>query len=108
MKSARDFRLVLVTAPDLKTARRLAETTLRARLVACVNLVPHIESRYWWQGRRERAKEVLLVFKTIQSKLSGLEALILAKHPYDTPEFIVLPLIAGAASYLSWLKGSVR
>jgi len=108
MRSARQFHLVLVTAPDLKTARALAEATLRARLAACVNLIPGIESHYWWLGKLERGKEVLLVLKTVKSKLAGLENLILAKHPYDTPEFIVLPLIAGAARYLAWLTASLR
>ena len=108
MKRAQNFHVVLVTAPDLKTARALAEASLRARLAACVNCIPGIESHYWWRGKLERGKEVLLVLKTLKSKLPGLEDLILAKHPYDTPEFVVLPLIAGAARYLAWLTASLR
>ncbi len=107
MKLARQFHVVLVTAPDLKTARALAAATLRARLAACVNLVPRIESHYWWGGKLERGQEVLLLFKTVKSKLPGLEKLILGEHPYDTPELVVLPLTAGAAGYLDWLSASV-
>ena len=107
MKLARQFHVVLVTAPDLKTARALAAATLRARLAACVNLVPRIESHYWWGGKLERAQEVLLLLKTVKSKLPGLEKLILGEHPYDTPEFVVLPLTAGAERYLDWLSASV-
>jgi periplasmic divalent cation tolerance protein len=103
MKSAAGFAMVLVTAPDLKTARRLAKFALQARLIACANLVPGIESHYWWQGKIESGREVLLVLKTRHSKLALLEKLILAKHPYDTPEFLVLPLKAGTPGYLGWL-----
>jgi periplasmic divalent cation tolerance protein len=106
MKSAERFSIVLVTAPDLKTARVLARAALQARLIACANLIPKIESHYWWQGKIESGAEVLLVFKTQKSKLASLEKLILAKHPYDTPEFIVLPLSAGNQRYLEWLKSN--
>ena len=108
MKSARKFSLALVTAPNLKTARALAKAALDARLVACANLVPAIESHYWWQGKLERSSEVLLVFKTVQGRLSALEKVILARHPYDTPEFIVLPLTVGTPRYLDWLAASVK
>jgi len=103
MKPATKFAIVLVTAPDLKTARLLARTALSARLIACANLVPKIESHYWWQGRIESGAEVLLVLKTRKSRLAALEKLVLAKHPYDTPEFLVLPLTAGSKRYLDWL-----
>jgi periplasmic divalent cation tolerance protein len=103
MKSASKFAAVLVTAPNLKTARALAKAALQMRLIACVNLVPRIESHYWWQGKIESGAEVLLVLKTRKSKLPALEKLILAKHPYDTPEFLVLPLNAGSRRYLDWL-----
>ena len=108
MKSAARFAVVLVTAPDLKTARRLARGALTARLIACANLVPKIESHYWWQGKIESAAEVLMVCKTTQTKLAAFEQFILKNHPYDTPEFVVLPLAKGTARYLDWLAASVK
>jgi periplasmic divalent cation tolerance protein len=107
MKSAAQYAVVLVTAPDLKTGRALAQAALQARLAACVNLVPRIESHYWWQGKLERGSEVLLVLKTTQAKLAALEKVILARHPYETPEFLVLPLVQGTSRYLGWLAASV-
>jgi len=107
MKSAAPFAIVLVTAPDLKAARALAKKALQAKLIACANLVPKIESHYWWRGKIESGAEVLLVLKTQKSKLVALEKLILANHPYDTPEFFVLPLRAGSRKYLNWLANAV-
>lgn len=108
MKSAGKFNIVLVTAPDLKTARLLARAALQARLIACANLVPKIESHYWWRGKIESSAEVLVVLKTTKSRLPALEKLILARHPYDTPEFLVLPLLAGSQRYLGWLNSNTR
>ena len=107
MTSARSFALALVTAPDLKTARALAKAALRARLVACANLIPGLESHYRWQGKIEKSREVLILFKTIQRQLRGLEKLVIARHPYDTPEFIVLQLSRGNKRYLDWLAANV-
>ncbi|HEY4417644.1 MAG TPA: divalent cation tolerance protein CutA [Verrucomicrobiae bacterium] len=108
MKSAAKFAIVLVTAPDLKTARRLARAALAARLIACANLIPKLESHYWWQGKIESGTETLLILKTPKNKLAALEKLLLAQHPYDTPEFLVLPLSAGTGKYLAWLAESCR
>src|SRR5580692_6877721 len=108
MKSAAKFSLVLVTAPDLKTARALAKAALQARLVACANLIPKVESHYRWQGKVESSAEILLILKTTRTRLAALEKLILAKHPYDTPEFLALPLNAGNGKYLDWLAASCR
>ena len=106
MKSAAKFSLVLVTAPDLKTARILAKSALQAKLIACASLLPKIESHFWWQGKIKSASEVLLVLKTQKANLAALKKLILAKHPYDTPEFLVLPISAGSKRYLDWLAKS--
>jgi len=108
MKKAAQFSIVLVTAPDKRAARRLAQAAVEERLAACANLVPGLESHYWWQGKTERSAEVLIIFKTTRRRLAALEKLILQKHPYDTPEFVVLPVSAGTGRYLDWLAGSVR
>ena len=106
MKSAAHFSIVLVTAPDLKTARSLAKAALKAKLIACANLVPKLESHYWWQGKIESGAEVLLILKTTKANLVALEKLILAQHPYETPEFLVLSLRAGSSKYLDWLAAN--
>jgi periplasmic divalent cation tolerance protein len=107
MKRRSKFTVVLVTAPNAKTARKLARAALEAHLIACANLVPRIESHYWWQGKIEVGAEVLLLMKTTTARLPTLEKLILAKHPYETPEFIVLPMTRGSRRYLDWVHESV-
>jgi periplasmic divalent cation tolerance protein len=108
VKSASAFAVVLVTAPDLKVARRLAQGVLREKLVACANIIPKLESHYWWQGKLETSAEVLIVFKTTKKKLAAFEKFVLANHPYDTPEFVVVSLEAGAKRYLDWITASAR
>jgi periplasmic divalent cation tolerance protein len=108
VKPAAKFAIVLVTAPDLKTARALAKSALQAKLIACANLVPKIESHYRWQGTIESSSEVLLLLKTSKTKLPALEKFILAAHPYETPEFLVLPPSAGGKKYLDWLGTSLK
>ncbi len=108
MNSAHSFGVVLVTAPDLKTARLLAKTALQRRLAACVNLVPKIESHYWWRGKLEQSAEVMLVFKTTRAKLPALEKCILGQHPYDTAEYLALLPHAGSSHYLEWITETLE
>jgi periplasmic divalent cation tolerance protein len=106
MNSAKSYSIVLVTAPDLSTARMLAKAALTKRLIACANLIPKLESHYWWQGKIEKGSEVLMLLKTSNSKLAALEKLILAEHPYDTPEFVGVTINRGNERYLNWLANS--
>ena len=108
MKASSSHCLVLVTAPDLRTARKLAKSALTARLAACANLIPRIESHYWWQGKLESGAEVLILFKSRRDRLKALETLVLREHPYDMPEFLVLAVSAGNKKYLAWLAENCR
>ena len=98
--------LALVTAPDQEVAERLAKRILRARLAACANIVPGVQSHYWWQGELESAQELLILFKTVDRCVMPLRELVLEAHPYDVPEFVVLELATGSESYLSWIRES--
>ncbi len=107
MKRNRQPMVVLVTAPGLRAARKVAKAALRARAAACANLVPGLESHYWWKGALERSAEVLVIFKTTRARLPTLEEVVLEAHPYDTPEFVALPIDTGNARYLGWIRDSV-
>ena len=107
IKTAQYF-VVLVTAPKLTVARKLARGILKNRLAACANLVPGVESYYWWEGKICRDPEILMVMKTSRAKLKALENFVLAEHPYDTPEFLVLPIDSGSRRYLKWVEESMK
>ena len=107
MRTGKNVGIVLVTAPEMKTARRLARAALKTRLAACANLVPGVESHYWWDGKMRKATEALIVLKTTAGKVAALEKLIVAEHPYETPEFVVLPVGRVNQRYLSWWNQSV-
>ncbi|WP_425091243.1 divalent-cation tolerance protein CutA [Tropicimonas sp. S265A] len=74
---------VSVTCPDLTTARALARAALEARLAACANILPGVESHFWWDGALEQDTEVLLSFKTATAHRDALVDVINAAHPYD-------------------------
>jgi len=95
--------VVFVTAPNRNVARSLAAAALHARLAACANLLAGVESHYWWKGKLNRGSETLIIFKTTQSSLKQLEKLILAKHPYDTPEFVALGADVVTGKYARWI-----
>lgn len=99
-----EFLIVLVTAPDIDVARRLTRGALEERLVACGNLLPGVESHYWWQGKIESGAEVLCVFKTTRKRVEAFEQFVLKNHPYDTPEIIALPITSGTQRYLEWIR----
>jgi periplasmic divalent cation tolerance protein len=106
--SATNCFIVLVTAPDLEVARSLAKKTLNSRLVACANIIPGIESHYWWQDKLETSTEVQLVFKTTQQALRKLCSLIEEQHPYEVPEVISIPISSGSKGYLHWLQTEIQ
>ncbi len=99
-----DAIIVFMTASTGEEAARLADMLVGAHLAACVQILPEIESVYRWQGKIERAPEILLLAKTTKSKFEELEREVRALHSYDTPEIIAVPVVAGSAPYLEWLS----
>ncbi|MDH5277290.1 MAG: divalent-cation tolerance protein CutA [Gammaproteobacteria bacterium] len=98
-----DALIVLCTCPDEATAAGIATALLAAGLAACVNCVSGIRSMYRWEGEIRDDTEVLLVIKTRAARYAALEATLRAQHPYDLPEIIALPVVAGSRDYLSWI-----
>jgi periplasmic divalent cation tolerance protein len=102
------YIVIFITASSKKEGRRIARALLKNKLVACVNIVDKISSFFWWQGKIDTAKELLLIIKSKKSLLPKIIKLIKSKHSYDVPEIIVLPIIAGNSDYLRWIDDSVR
>ena len=100
--------MVLVTCANEREARLIARAVVKERLSACVNILPGaVESIYRWKGKVESAREKLLIIKTSRARLAKLQEAVKHLHSYDVPEFIVLPIVAGARAYLDWLQDSV-
>ena len=91
------------TCPDADTAHRIAEALVEARLAACVQVLPGASSIYRWEGRIERADEVLLMAKTVRARLDALTARVVALHPYELPEVIAVDVAGGLPAYLDWI-----
>ncbi len=100
-------RIVLITAPNADVAAEIARALVAERLAACVNVVPGVESTFWWEGKVDRAREVLLVIKTTAARFGALKRAVLVVHPYEVPEVIGLPLAVGHRAYLAWIAASV-
>lgn len=100
--------LVMTTTDSAAAAERIAEVLLDRELAACVQILPPMISLYRWQGRMERASEVLLLIKSAQSLYPQVEAAIRENHSYETPEIIGIAINTGSESYLKWLNDSVR
>jgi periplasmic divalent cation tolerance protein len=102
------FIVVFITIDTPANAQKLADKLLSARKTACVNIIPKVSSQYRWQGKIEKADEVMLVVKTRAALLDELIALVKENHPYSIPEIIALPIIGGNPDYLSWLDKETK
>lgn len=103
---ADEVLLVLSTFPDVATARRVGRELVEQRCAACANILPQVESIYWWEKKVESANEALVLFKTTADRYAALETTLRQLHPYDVPEIITMPLEGGLPDYLKWVAES--
>src|ERR1051326_2625051 len=101
-----EFVVVLVTAGSAEEASRIGRALVEIRLAACVNVVGPLRSIYRWQGAIEDATEHLLLVKARAADVPALEAEVRARHSYEVPEILALPVRGGSAAYLQWLAES--
>lgn len=94
---------VEITCPEAECARRIADTVVGERLAACANIDLPIESVYHWNGRMERAQEVLLVVKTRAELFPQLAAKVREQHPYEVPAILAHPITEATEDYRAWL-----
>jgi len=99
--------VALSTVATAEDAERIARSLVERRVAACVNVVPGVVSVYRWKGEVCRDEERLLIVKTRAEKLPALREALLALHPYELPELVVLPVVAGHEPYLAWVDESV-
>ncbi len=102
-----DHVIALCTAPNAEEGARIGRALVEERLAACVNIVDGLRSIYLWKGAISDDREALLVIKTKPALFEPLRARIVALHPYEVPEVIALPIVAGHEPYLAWIDESV-
>jgi periplasmic divalent cation tolerance protein len=104
-----ELLIVFTTLPSFDAARALARTVVEERLAACVSVSPHpVTSIYRWQGQLEETTEVACTLKTTRGAFAALVARVQQLHPYEVPELIAAPVVAGAPSYLEWVRRETR
>ncbi len=99
--------MILCTFPSLEQARQIGTVLVERQLAACVNLLPAVESIYRWQGKVEKADEVLAVFKTTAAVFPAFEKSLTELHPYEVPEIIAVQPAAVAETYTAWVLGTL-
>lgn len=103
-----DYIVVFITTPQTEEAKKIADKLIREKLAACVNIIPQVNSIFWWENRVDKAEESLLVIKTKKPLLSKLITYVKQIHSYSVPEIIALPIIGGNEDYLKWIDESVK
>jgi periplasmic divalent cation tolerance protein len=100
--------VVLITAGSGEEAHKMARLLLKKKKAACVNILPGVDSLFWWKGKIDSARESLLLVKTRTSLFPEIVSLVKEIHSYEVPEIIALPIIAGSEDYLRWLDSACQ
>ena len=100
--------VVFSTCSNKREAKRLTQSLLDKKLIACAAVIDRIESRFWWKGKIDSARESMLVLKTRKNLLKKVAKEIKRFHSYEVPEVIALPIVGGNRDYLTWIEESCR
>jgi periplasmic divalent cation tolerance protein len=107
-RDAVEFVQVQTTTDSRAEAVELARAAVEARLAACGQVAGPIASAYWWEGQVERAEEWLVLLKLPADRFAALAAFLAERHSYDEPEIIAVPIVAGSAAHLTWVREETR
>ena len=102
------YIVILITAKDAGEATKIAEALVKKKLIACANIIKGVKSFFRWEGKVDKANEVLLVLKTKRSLFKEVEKTVKALHSYSVPEIIALPIVDGSKDYLKWVSDVTR
>lgn len=100
--------VVITNLPDRAAAEKLAETLVASRLAACVNILAPCRSVYRWKDALQHDEEYPVLVKTTAGRYAAVEAAIRAGHPYELPEIVAVPAVAGLPAYLEWVRDETR
>ena len=100
--------VTLITTPSLPVARKIGLALVKEHLAACVNIVPKVESIFFWEGKTCREHEALMIVKTTLRRFEKMAKRVRQMHPYSVPEIIALPIRKGFTDYLDWIEEMTR
>jgi len=102
------FIIVIMTAPNKQEAVNIVRALLEERLIACANILDPVHSLFWWKGKIEEEKEVLVLMKSQKTLFKKLSKRVAELHSYDLPEILALPIVVGSSSYLDWMRACLE
>ncbi|MDQ7031140.1 MAG: divalent-cation tolerance protein CutA [Desulfonauticus sp.] len=97
-----------ITTSSLEEAKKIARHLLERRLIACANIYPQVESMFWWEGKIDKATEVVLIIKTSGHRLAEIEKEVLKIHSYNCPCVVFLPIHEGHGPFLEWIQQEIK
>jgi periplasmic divalent cation tolerance protein len=103
-----EVMIAFVTCGSREEATRIAEALVQDHLVACVNVIPSVESCYRWEGNLKWDTEFLLLLKTTEDAIDRVHERVIKEHSYDLPEFVAFKIDEGAGPYLKWIEESIE
>ena len=103
-----DVVLAITTVANSDDAEQLVRALLETHLIACGTLLPSARSLYRWEGEITEEAEVVVLLKTVASRLEEIGDAFTIHHPYDVPELIVFPSHAGLEGYLNWVRAETE
>lgn len=102
------IHLVYMTARDIEEAREIGRHLVTARLVACVNIIENVHSIYLWQERLQDERECVVIAKTDETKVAAVIEAVKAKHSYECPCIVSMPVGQGNSAFLEWVAAQVK
>lgn len=97
------YNIIFMTASSPEEARKITDKLLNEKMIACANVIPKVESRYWWEGKIETSNEALVIMKTVEGNFKKIEEKIKEIHSYEVPEIISVGISGGSEEYFRWI-----
>ncbi len=100
--------IIYSTTGNLQDAKKIAHSLVEEKLVACVNIIPKIESIYRWQGKIEEDIESVLIAKTTDKNVEKTIQRLKELHSYELPDIVAIPITSGLKEYLNWVEDETK
>jgi periplasmic divalent cation tolerance protein len=100
--------LVYITVGNKTEALSIGNELVTQRIAACVNIIDQMNSIYRWEGELHYDKEVVMIAKTTESRLSELVEMVKANHSYECPCIVSMPVTGGNPAFLEWVINEVN